>query len=426
MNQSSSTPALHQAPDLPYNAILCRYSEIATKGRNRGHFERLLIESLHRQLPEMTPFRAGRERGRIVIRPKDRQTKTFNGRDIAVLHRDLERVFGISSASPVMRVSTELSEIEAAVDRFFPAVYEAATGRLPEGRIGYAMRARRSHRAYPLRSHELELHFAHRLLPVYPRLGVNLDDPDILLQLEVREEAAFLSFVNFPGPGGLPVGSAGRALVLLSGGIDSPVAAYQAMRRGCPLDYITFHSAPYTPEAGLRKVAALARRLDLYQGSSRLFCVNLLPAQKAIRDLCNPRYRTVLYRRLMLRIACRLAARHKLLALVTGDNLGQVASQTMENLFVINQVADRPVFRPLLTWDKNQTVALARRIGTYELSQQEVPDSCTVFAPRRPATMAEPEKIKREEESLDLEGLIAGCLAESVRMEPATGESVPL
>jgi len=408
--------------DLGYNAVLCRYSEIAIKGQNRSDFERMLIDNLHRLTSGITPFRANRERGRIYLYPRKKVAERFSGEDVKVLSDQIKKIFGISSISPAVCVSTDLSAVEAAIDRFFPVLYGKLANQ-KEGPIRYAMRARRSDPKYPLTSHELELHFAHKLLPAYPRLMVDLTNPELLIQLEVRKDAAYLSFANYSGPGGLPVGSAGRGLALLSGGIDSPVAAYLMMRRGCPLDFITFHSSPYTPEITVSKVACLARKLNEYQGNGRLYCINLLPAQKEIRDHCNPRCRTLLYRRFMLRIACGIARQRSISGLITGDNIGQVASQTMENIHVISEAADRPVHRPILTNDKNETVALARRIGTYDISCRAAPDSCTVFAPRRPLTKSILEKIQAEESVLDIPRLIQACYQESTEMEPETEES---
>ena len=210
-------------------------------------------------------------------------------------------------------------------------------------------------------------------------------------------------------------------LALLSGGIDSPVACYQMMRRGCQVDYLTFHSEPYTPPAYLTKVTGIARRLNDYQKRGRLASVNLVSAQKAIRDGCRMRFRTVLYRRMMLRVATALAPFFGAKALVTGDNLGQVASQTLENMSVINEAAGLMVLRPLLTFDKLATMALARDIATLELSQVECPDSCTVFAPDNPALYASLEEIQAEEARLDIPSLLQQCLETCVIINPVSG-----
>ncbi len=410
-------------PAFSCNSILCRYGEIATKGMNRSQFERMLMEGIHRQLKDITPFKAVREPGRIFLRPKPEHGAEFSVEDVRCLPERAAKVFGLISVSPALRTEPDLAAIEEAVEKHFPQVYEKYAVAAGESAcVRYAMRARRGSSDFPMSSHDIELHFAHKLLPRYPRLKVDLKNPELLVQVEVRKQAAYVSFANIPGPGGLPSGSAGRALCLLSGGIDSPAAAYSVMRRGAPLDFITFHSAPYTPEETVTKVACLARLLNTYQKPGNLYCINLLSAQKEIRDRCNPRYRTILYRRLMVRIACRIARRKNIRGLVTGDNLGQVASQTMENLHVVSQASELPIHRPLLGNDKYETVALARSIGTYDVSCRETPDSCTVFAPERPLTMADLGKVEAQEEPLDIEALMAACLGESQVMNPETEE----
>ncbi|MBO5723175.1 MAG: tRNA 4-thiouridine(8) synthase ThiI, partial [Lentisphaeria bacterium] len=202
---------------------------------------------------------------------------------------------------------------------------------------------------------------------------------------------------SFPAPGGLPVGCNDRTLALLSGGIDSPVACYLTMKRGSPVDFIGFHSEPYTPPETVEKVQRIANYLNTFQQPGRLYMVNLVELQKLIRDNCNPRYRTVLYRRLMFRIAEYIARKRKIGALLTGESLGQVASQTLVNMNTIDQAVDMLVLRPLCGQDKLETIDIARKIGTFELSQEQVPDSCTVFAPDRPSTRVSAEDAANEE-----------------------------
>jgi thiamine biosynthesis protein ThiI len=249
---------------------------------------------------------------------------------------------------------------------------------------------------------------------------VNLRDADLDIHVEIRAKRAFVWYERIPGPGGLPSGVSGRILVLLSGGIDSPVAAYQFMKRGCNVDFVTFHSAPYTPPELIAKIGRLVRILNTYQISGRLVAVNLLPAQTAIRDRCREPLRTVLYRRVMARLAAVISRSLGAAALGTGDSLGQVASQTMENLTVVSDACPQPVFRPLLTFDKCEIVALAHRIGTLAVSQRNVPDSCTVFAPANPATAATLEQVRTEEMRLDLPALLRECLRQAVAVNPET------
>jgi len=402
---------------------LCRYSEIATKGRNRSEFERLLVRALKRHLALLAPLKVVRERGRIFLFPEGRET--FPEDVLDILRNAVPRVFGLASLSPGTWVAPELEAIEQAVLETFPAAYESWVQRRPDPGtpIRYAMRARRNNRAFPLKSTELEVYFAQLLLPRYPRLKVDLGDPELRVDVEVREDGAFISYERVEGPGGLPPGSGGRLVALLSGGIDSPVACYQAMRRGCTLHYVTFHSAPFTPPAAISKVARLVHRLNpLQYRPGRLYAVNLLEAQQAVRDACNPRLRTVLYRRLMVRICSVVARTENAPALLTGENLGQVASQTLENLTVIDRAAAVPILRPLLTFDKNETTEIARRIGTYEISKEQVPDSCTVFAPERPVTAATLERVVEQEARLDVPDLLRACIEATVLVDPETFE----
>lgn len=401
---------ISRAIDLPYNCLLCRYGEVALKGRNRSQFERRLLRDLKRHLEGIRTVEASRERGRIVIWPRNHEQ--FTPADLDQLRRRLPMVFGLASASPAFKVTPELQAIEKVVDCYFPVVYEKVASQCdPQTPIHYAMRARRNNPGFPKSSRDIEIYFADKLLSSYTRLKVDLTNPQLKVSVEVRRSAAFVFFEEICGPGGLPRGTGGRMLALLSGGIDSPVAAYQAMRRGALLDFITFHSAPYTPPATVRKTQDLARRLFEYQHTGKLFAVNLLAAQKQVRDNCREKYRTLLYRRLMMRISRQIAETTHAKALVTGENLGQVASQTMENLGVINNAAGMLVLRPLITSDKQNVVELARHIQTFDLSREPVPDSCTVFAPSRPATKAKLEAIINEEAKLDIPELLQQSIA---------------
>ncbi|MFO7820889.1 MAG: tRNA uracil 4-sulfurtransferase ThiI [Lentisphaeria bacterium] len=384
---------------------MCRYGEIALKGRNRSQFERRLLLDLKRHLADVKSVEAGRERGRIVLWPQAHEK--FTPAEIEQLRKRLPMVFGLASASPALKVNPEVNAIEEIVMRHFPQIYRGFADARPEGtEIRYAMRARRNNPDFPKTSRELEIHFADKLLSQYPGLKIDLMNPELQISVEVRRNAAFIFFEQIAGPGGLPRGSAGRMLALLSGGIDSPVASYESMRRGGLLDFVTFHSAPYTPPATVRKTTDLGRRLHEFQHTGKLFAVNLLEAQKQIRDNCREKFRTLLYRRLMMRISREIAAGTHAQALITGENLGQVASQTLENLNIIDEAARMLILRPLITLDKQDIVQTARRIGTFNISSEEAPDSCTVFAPKRPATKARLEAVRQEEEKLEIQALI--------------------
>jgi thiamine biosynthesis protein ThiI len=240
---------------------------------------------------------------------------------------------------------------------------------------------------------------------------VNLGGPDLDVRIEVGTPHSYLFTRRVKGAGGLPAGCSGRALLLLSGGIDSPVAGWLAMKRGLALEAVHFHSPPHTGPAAVRKVRDLARHLSAWQAATRLHVVNFTPAQEAIRDAADEEYRVILYRRLMVRVACRIAAGAGALALVTGESLAQVASQTLENMTCVEQASDLPVLRPLVTHDKSEVVRQARELGTYDISIRPGEDCCSLFVPRHPVTRGRIDACRRNEEALDVESLVSGCLA---------------
>ena len=381
------------------DALLLRYDEIAMKGRNRARFERLLIRRTRARIDSESELDFQRQRGRIWVVSRSGGPL---GQDVLDAARDCaQRIFGLSSLSPGLLVDPSLEALEQAVDRIFPSLYAQAAQHIPaEEPFRYAMRMRRHGNGFGMSSREVEIHFADRLLQAHPRLKVDLRHPDLCIEVEVRPNRAFVSWERIAGPGGLPVGCSGTVLAMISGGIDSPVACRQMMKRGCRVHFVTFHSAPYTPPETVEKVVRLAKILNHYQDDGRLFAVNLLPFQKLVRDRCREKFRTVLYRRMMMRMSCWIAERLHAGSLVTGDCLGQVASQTLRNLNTVERVADRLVLRPLIGYDKKEIVAIAREIGTLEASNLDVPDSCTVFAPSSPTTGAQPHQLEHEERHL--------------------------
>ncbi|MCQ2377597.1 MAG: tRNA 4-thiouridine(8) synthase ThiI [Victivallaceae bacterium] len=375
-----------------YNCVICRYHEIATKGNNRGMFERVLAENIRHQLRDLPGLLVRRVNGRVWIGREDRSP--LIGEEIRAIRERLPRVCGLASFSFIVMTRVDIGEIRRAAQTLAPEIF-AGKGEKPSFRI----RARRSNKRFPMRSRDIEIDLVSRIAetPGVPDFVIDLDHADITLGVEVRDEFAALYTESLPGPGGLPTGSNPRVLTLLSGGIDSPVAAYLMMKRGSPTDYISFHSAPYTPPETTDKVIGIARHLNRYQISGKLYLVNLAEFQKEVRDRCEERFRTVLYRRAMMRIAEKIAAGHKCRALATGEALGQVASQTLVNLDVINRAVDMLILRPVIGEDKLDTIATAEKIGTMALSAPQVPDSCTVFAPASPATAAPLRQIEIQE-----------------------------
>ena len=411
-------------PYLPYNAVSCRYSEIGTKGRNRSFFVRRLTTALHRRLARWfgNP-RFVLEEGRIFMLPEGKDA-VLTPEQLAALRAEIPGLPGIASVSPGFLLEPELPTLESCILETFPKVYEAFVANFPPEERTYTMRANRSVKTFPMRSAELERHFAERLLPGRG-LTLDLRGGNLRIEVDIRAKRAFVDYERIEGPGGLPTGSAGSVLALLSGGFDSPVACYEMMRRGCNVDFITFHSSPYTPPATITKVCGIVRKLNEFQKRGRLVAVNLLPVQKAIRDACEDRHRTVLYRRCMTRLATVVARHFEDTALVTGDNLGQVASQTLANLDVISRATPMLILRPLLTYDKLDIMRAAERIGTAALSLEKVPDSCTVFAPENPATNAHLDAVLADEAKLDLPRLLRECLRNTVIMNALTYSEHP-
>lgn len=405
---------------IPYNAVLCRYGEIALKGLNRSQFERRLVDNIRRVLPGVPDLEFVRDRSRFVLTRATR--RPFTAAEQAALAGGLQRVFGLTSFSLGFVIAPTLAALEELLLAQLPPVVAA----WPGAPLRYRMRARRSNKRFPLTSNAIEVHFADVLLGRFPKLKLNLDEADLTVWVEVREPWIFACLNEVRGPGGLPCGSSSPVLALLSGGIDSPVASYLMMGRGCRVDFVTFHSQPYTAPELLAKVGRLVQTLNQYQPSGRLFACNLLAAQKAIRDRCSERFRTVLYRRLMFRVADALAGRLGSAALVTGESVGQVASQTVPNLDVINQATRLLVLRPLVGLDKEKTTAMARAIGTFALSAVPCADSCTVFLPRRPATRCYAQWIAAEEAKLDLAALLRDSLATVGQVAPHSGVVTPV
>lgn len=380
--------------------VVARYGELWLKGKNRRMFEDALVRNVRRATRELGELRIERSHGHLSIRLAEASTGT---RVLGVAKR-LQDVFGLASLSPAWGARADPDDI-ARVAR--DALDHALRG-LPEGPpIAFRVRTRRAEKRFPLLSTELDRYVADRILPEHAaRLRVDLSEPSLVLGISVRPERAYVFAERLRGAGGLPVGTLGTALCLLSGGIDSPVAAWLAMKRGLRTSFVSFHSYPYLGETSQRKIRRIAKHLMRFQDRARLYSVPFARIQEEVRDRCRPAYRTVLYRRMMQRIACRLAPAEGATALVTGESLGQVASQTLENLTCIGAASTLPVLRPLIAFDKQETIAIARRIGSFDLSIVPEPDCCTVFQPERPVIRGRPEVCEHEERTLDVDGLV--------------------
>jgi thiamine biosynthesis protein ThiI len=403
---------------LQATAVLFRYSEIAIKGNNRSYFEKQLVRNARRVLRQIPELICHRERGRILLHlPK---FAPFTEADLLLIIERLPWVFGLVSYSIGCRMASDMEAIENAISTAVTRRYELLSPHRET--ITYRLRARRSGKQFPRNSKEMEIHFAELLFPRFPKLRLNLDHAELTILLEIREHWSFIFFDQRPGPGGLPVGTNGRAISLISGGIDSPVASYLTMRRGCSLHYVTFHSHPYTTPESIQKVARLVQVLNRHQKPGRLFACNMVVAQKAIRDNCRERYRTIMYRRIMMRVAQTLAGQMHVTALATGDCIGQVASQTLDNMGVINEASDLLVLRPLLGMDKQEIVDIGRRIDTFPISEVACADSCTVFAPQRPSTGAKLDEVIADELNIDVPALVEACLKATMLVNLETFE----
>lgn len=374
--------------------VLVRYGELALKGGNRRSFEKALMRNIRDAVRPLTPVAVERTHGRIQVIPERRSP---------AVARRVADVFGVKTASPAWGVANDVDAIVEVARALLHDALEEHAGDFP---VSFRIRVKRANKGFPLRSAELERHVADRILPGPDRVEVRLDDPELSLGIEVRETRSYLFLRSLPGPGGLPVGTLGRALCLLSGGIDSPVAAWLAMKRGCHVGHLSFHSAPYLGEGFKKKVADLVRVLTRWQPRATLYVAPFAEVQTTIRDVAPEAYRTVLYRRMMQRIGARLCEREGFQALVTGECLGQVASQTLENMRCIAAATERMVLQPLLTFDKEEIITLARRIGTFEVSSHPQPDCCTVFQPAHPVIRGRLEECAAAEHRMDVEGLV--------------------
>lgn len=385
------------ADRFPY--VLVHYNEIALKGRNRGMFEKRLRDNIRRAVRGLGVEQVKRLPGRILMRldeDADRPT---------ILER-LGTVFGIASYSPAYQVSGDIDAITAHILK-----------RIAGREIGtFGVKARRADKSFHLSSQRINEHVGAAIVQA-TGAKVNLTDPDTWVRIEILSGRAIYSFERQPGAQGLPVGVSGKVAAMLSGGIDSPVAAARMMRRGCRVVCVHFHSAPYTSADSQEKVRDLAQRLTRYQDSIRLYNVPFLDVQKAIVTGTHPPYRVLLYRRFMVRIAELIARSDGAQALVTGESLAQVASQTLENLAAVGAVAGLPMLRPLVGLDKQEIIAEAERIGTFEISIRPHDDCCSYLMPDHPATRSNAEMLSAAEEALDVEPLVRSAYEKTGRVE---------
>ncbi len=371
-----------------YQKFLIKYAEIGIKGKNRHLFEEALVRQIRIALKKTEgSFAVSREQGRIYV---DCQ----GDYDQEELLENLKRVFGISGICPVVQVPVcGIEELSAHVVGFLRELYDTHSQT-------FKIHARRARKDYPLDTMELNRELGGAVLAAFPHMRVDVHDPQIWVYVEIRESIYIYSHV-IPGPGGMPVGTNGKAMLLLSGGIDSPVAGWMVAKRGVKLDAVYFHAPPYTSERAKQKVIDLAKQVARYTGPIYLHVVNFTDIQLYIYDKCPHEELTIIMRRYMMRIAEHFARETKSLGLVTGESIGQVASQTMQSLAATNDVCTMPVYRPLIGFDKLEIVDLAEKIGTYETSIQPYEDCCTIFVAKHPVTKPNVNIIRRSEKKLE-------------------------
>nr|WP_077391007.1 tRNA uracil 4-sulfurtransferase ThiI [Mobilibacterium timonense] len=386
---------------------IVRCGEVALKGMNKPYFERVLLERVRNAIAcwDNDSHWNG---GLMLVRI---------GGDVPVddAVRKLSKVFGVATVSPAISVEKDMDAIGEAAAAFVRDL------RREEDIRTFKVKAKRADKSFPVQSPEIGAMVGGSILSGVPDIRVDVHEPDLKLFVDVRREAAYIYRDKIKGFGGLPLGTNGKGLILMSGGIDSPVAAFMMAKRGMRIEAIHFHSYPYTSKRAQRKVEDLCRVLAGYMGTITMHVINLLPIQEEIVKNCPEDETTILVRRFMMRIAEEVAKKTKNMMLITGEDLGQVASQTVEALVVTDSVVDMPVMRPLIAMDKVDIMDKAKEIGTYDLSIQPYEDCCTVFLPKHPVTKPKLDRIQKSESALDVEGLVKAAVDsdEIVEIKPS-------
>ena len=370
-----------------FHTFLLKYGEIGIKGKNRYLFEDALVRQVRRALKEVEgEFEVFKKQARIYV-------DCGGEYDYEDTVEHLKKVFGLVGICPVLRLSDKgFEELKKDVVAYMDEMYEDKS-------FTFKVESRRSKKTYPKNSMEISRDLGEAILEAFPEIRVDVHRPDVMVNIEVREEVYVYSQI-IPGAGGMPVGTNGKAMLLLSGGIDSPVAGYMISKRGVGIEATYFHAPPYTSERAKQKVVELAGKVAEYSGPIRLHVVNFTDIQLYIYDHCPHDELTIIMRRYMMRIAEHFAEKDGCLGLITGESIGQVASQTMQSLAATNDVCTLPVYRPLIGFDKQEIVDVAERIDTYETSIQPFEDCCTIFVAKHPVTKPNVDVIRRSEEKL--------------------------
>lgn len=386
---------------------IVRCGEVALKGMNRPYFERVLLERVKKALECYDDTEANWKDGLMFVRVP-------HGADEDDVISKCVRVFGVASVSPAVQAPKEMNDIGRLASEFMKEIIDE------EQIKSFKVKAKRADKTFPIESPEIARQVGGMVLKKCKVLSVDVHRPDVELCVDVRREAAYIYRDKVKGFGGLPLGTNGKGLILMSGGIDSPVAAFMMAKRGMSIEAVHFHSYPYTSQRAQEKVEELVKVLAGYMGRVRMHVINLLPIQEQIVKNCPEDETTLLVRRFMMRIAEKIAEKNECMMLITGEDLGQVASQTAEALVVTDNVVSMPVMRPLIAMDKVDIMDKAREIGTYDISIQPYEDCCTVFLPKHPVTKPKLPRIEKSESKLDVEALVTAAVdsEEIVTIQP--------
>lgn len=372
--------------------ILCKYGEIALKGLNKKTFEDALIKNIKRRLHRLGEFKFSRSQSTIYIEPKD------DSIDIDETVDALKKIFGIANICRSIECEKSLEGIyETAIPELDDALFGAKT---------FKVETKRADKHFPLKSPEISREVGGEILEKYPYLTVDVHNPDVTVLVEIREDHAYVSAKKIDGAGGMPVGTSDKAMLLLSGGIDSPVAGYMIAKRGVIVNAIHFESPPYTSERARLKVEMLAQKMAEYTGRIKFHCVPFTKIQEELKNNCPEELFTIIMRRLMMQIAQMICDKEHISALITGESIGQVASQTMAAMVCTDAVCKIPVFRPLIGMDKSEIIEISRKIDTFETSTLPYEDCCTVFTPKHPKTRPTLEEVESGQNMFDFYDLI--------------------
>ena len=373
--------------NMHYQSFLIKYAEIGTKGKNRYMFEDALMHQIREHLKKVDgEFAVQKEQGRVYVNAK-------SDYDYDEVLDALKHVFGVTAICPMMQID------KCGYDELREKVLEFVKKEHPEEEFAFKVRTRRADKHYPVTSDTINADVGYDILTAYPKSRVDVHEPDFIVYIEVRQRINIFTQV-IPGAGGMPIGTNGKAMLLLSGGIDSPVAGYMIAKRGVMVEAVYFHAPPYTSERAKQKVVDLAKQVASYAGAIKLHVINFTEIQLAIYEKCPHDELTIIMRRYMMRIAERLAMSNDCIGLITGESIGQVASQTMFSLRSTDEVCELPVYRPVIGFDKQEIIDLSEKIGTFETSIQPYEDCCTIFVAKHPVTKPNVNVIRRSEHKL--------------------------